>query len=114
MHPLHEYVGKQLAEKLRAKKIVVWYDVRSEFAPFIAEIRGDKIKRGQTTPVTIDGLSAHLAEYTGSMFELRAMVEPYVCGDSPQCTILYLSRCERDRHGSVLMELEKAGECYEP
>ena len=28
--------------------------------------------------------------------------------------VIYLPGCERDRHGSVLMELEKAGECYEP
>ena len=28
--------------------------------------------------------------------------------------VLYLPGCERDRRGSVLMELEKAGECYEP
>ena len=28
--------------------------------------------------------------------------------------IVYLPGCERDRRGSVLMELEKAGDCYEP
>ena len=28
--------------------------------------------------------------------------------------VIYLPGCERDRRGSVLMELEKAGECYEP
>ena len=65
-------------------------------------------------PVTIAGLSAHLAEYDGSMFQLRAAVEPYVCGDVPDCVVLYLPGRERDRHGSALMELEKAGECYEP
>src|SRR5260221_5346965 len=48
------------------------------------------------------------------MFELRSIVEPYVCGDAPECVVLYLPGCERDRRGSVLMELEKAGECYEP
>ena len=40
---------------------------------------------------------------------------PIVCGDAPsECVVVYLPGCERDRHGSVLMELEKAGECYEP
>ena len=48
------------------------------------------------------------------MFELRAVVEPFVCGDVPECMLLYLPGCERDRRGSVLMELEKAGHCYEP
>lgn len=49
------------------------------------------------------------------MFELRAVAEPFVCSDAPaECLIVYLPGCERDRHGSVLMELEKAGDCYEP
>ena len=48
------------------------------------------------------------------MFELRAVVEPFVSGDTPDHVVIYLPGCERDRRGSVLMELEKAGECYEP
>jgi hypothetical protein len=55
-----------------------------------------------------------IAEYDGSMFELRAVVEPYVSGDVPEHVLIYLPGCERDRRGSVLMELEKAGECNEP
>jgi hypothetical protein len=40
MHPLHDYVVKQLGEKLKSRKVVVGYDVRREFAPFVAEVRG--------------------------------------------------------------------------
>ena len=83
MHPLHDYVVKQLAEKLKARKVVVWYDVRREFAPFIAEMRGGARTSDEAVPVTVGGLAARLAEYDGSMFELRAVVEPFVCGDVP-------------------------------
>jgi hypothetical protein len=114
MHPLHEYVSKQIAEKLKSRKVAVWYDLRREFAPFIAEVRGGARTQSEAVSVTIAGISARLAEYDGSMFELRAVVEPFVCGDAPECVVLYLPGCERDRRGSVLMELEKAGECYEP
>jgi len=114
LHPLHAYVVKQLVEKLKNRKVVVWYDPRCEFAPFIAEVRGGAQTSDKATPVLIGGVAARLAEYHGSMFELRAVVEPFVCGDAPECVLLYLSGCERDRDGSVLMELEKAGECYEP
>ncbi len=114
MHPLHEYVVNQLAEKLKARKVVVWYDSRREFSPFIAEVRGGARTSHEAVPVTIGALPARLAEYDGSMFELRAVVEPFVCGDAPECVLLYLPAFDRDRHGSVLMELEKAGECYEP
>jgi hypothetical protein len=113
MHPLHEYVAKQLAERLKSKKVVVWYDARGEFAPFIAEVRGGARTGKEPMPVSVAGVSAHLAEYEGSMFELRMAVEPLVLDDVPVPVLIYLP-CERDRHGSVLMELEKTGECYEP
>ena len=76
MHPLHDYVVKQLAEKLKSRKVVVWYDVRREFAPFIAEVRGGARTSNEAVSVTVAGLAARLAEYDGSMFELRAVVEP--------------------------------------
>ncbi len=114
MHPLHDYVAKQLAEKLKSKKLVVWYDARGEFASFIAEVRGGARTNSEPVPVSVAGIATRLAEYAGSMFELRAVVEPRVSGDSPESVVIYLPGCERDRRGSVLMELEKAGECYEP
>jgi hypothetical protein len=114
MHPLHEYVAKQVAEKIKTRKVVVWYDARREFARFIGDVRGQSRIGCDAVPVTIGDVQVHLAEYDGSMFELRAAVEPFVCGDTPQSVLLYLPGCERDHRGSVLMELEKAGECYEP
>ena len=43
-----------------------------------------------------------------------ALVEPIVAADKPEPVILYLPGVARDRVGSVLMELERAGTCYEP
>ena len=37
MNPLHEYVAKQLAEKLKKRGVVVWYDPRAEFAKWNTE-----------------------------------------------------------------------------
>lgn len=115
MHPLNEYISKQLAEKLKARKVVVWYDPRREFAPFVTELRGAARTSDEAVPVAVGGLAARLTEFDGSMFELRAVVEPFVSGDVPsESVIVYIPGCQRDHHGSVLMELEKAGECYEP
>src|ERR1700722_18554296 len=112
MHPLYDYIAKQLAERLKARKVVVWYDIRREFAPFIAELRGCVRTTDEAVPVTVSGTAARLTEYDGSMFELRTVVEPFVCGDTPaECMIVYLPGCERGRHGSVLMGLENEGDC---
>src|SRR5438128_5794803 len=112
MHPLHDYVAKQLAEKLKDRRVVVWYDVRRECSPFIDEVRGGPSSHGTTVPVIMAGGRARLAEYDGSYFELRAIVEPLVSTDVPESILIYIPGIERDRRGSVLMELEKAGDTY--
>lgn len=114
MHPLHDYIAKQLAEKLKSRKIVVWYDARGEFAPFIQEVRGGARTSNEPVPVSVGGITARLAEYAGSMFELRAVVEPHVGGDAPEAVVIYVPGRERDGRASVLLELEKAGTHYEP
>src|SRR5438105_10650755 len=103
MHPLHEYVAKQLAERVKARRVVVWYDARREFAPFIAEMRGAPKAAGALSPVSVAGLTAQVAEYENSFFELRALIEPHVSGDVPANVVIYVPGCERDRRGSVLM-----------
>jgi hypothetical protein len=114
MHPLHDYVAKQLADKIQSRRIVVWYDERAEFAPFVDEVRGGPRASSAPVLVSLGGSKTHLAEYAGSMFELRAAVEPQVSGDSPDLVVVYLPACARDRRASVLMELEKSGTTWEP
>ena len=55
-----------------------------------------------------------VARFRGSFFALRHEVEPIAQVDSPEPLILYLPGVERDRQGSILMELEKGGRTYEP
>ena len=114
MHPLHDYVAKQLADHLKERRLIVWYDARREFQPFVAELRGSGASTSDVVVVATGGASAKLTEYTGSFFELRALIEPSVCDDEPESVIVYVPGVERDRRASVLMEIEKAGEAYEP
>lgn len=114
MHPLHDYVAKQLADKLKARRVVVWYDERGEFQPFVEEVRGGPRSASDSVPIDVGGMKASLAEYAGSMLELRAVVEPHVSSDAPDSVIIYMPNFARDRQASVLMELEKAGTTWEP
>lgn len=114
MHQLHEYVAKQLADKVKSRRVVVWYDERSEFQPFVDEVRGGPRASSEMVAVSISGVNAQLAQYAGSMFEIRALVEPHVRADNPGTVVIYIPGCTRDRRGSVLMELEKAGITWEP
>lgn len=114
MHPLHDYVAKQLADKIRCRRVVVWYDERGEFQPFVDEVRRGPRTASEPVPVAVADAKASLAEFAGSMFELRAFVEPLVSGDTPASVVVYIPGVTRDRRASVLMELEKAGTTWEP
>lgn len=114
MHPLHDYIAQQLAEKLRDRRVVVWYDERGDFQGFVDELRRGTESPGPIEAVIVAGTAAHLAEYRGSMFELRAALEPHVCGDKPETVVVYLRGVAPDPKGSVLMELEKAGRTWKP
>lgn len=76
MHPLHDYISKQLAERLKARKVVVWYDVRREFASFTAELRGSARTSDEAVPVTVSGMAARLAEVEAWLASRRATPIP--------------------------------------
>ena len=114
MHPLHDYVAKQLAVHLRDRGVVVWYDPRGDFQPFVDELRGGPRASHKPAPVSVGAAEAHLAEYAGSLFELRAVVEPHVSGDTPAALVVYVPGLAHDVKVSVLMELEKAGRTWKP
>ncbi len=114
MHPLHDYVARQVADRLKSRRIVVWYDPRREFEAFIAEIRGGAGLVPGTSPLSFAGQAGSLAEFDGSFLAVRLAVEPLVSVDAPEPLLIYVPGVEKDRKGSLLMELEAAGECYEP
>jgi PAS domain-containing protein len=114
---LNSYLCQQLSEQLLKRRVVVFYDPRWEFAPFFDELGQASPGLGGLPRVFLDTVhdtTAHLARFQGSFFGLRAAVEPVVELDRPEFLIVYLPGVTRDRRGSVLMELEKGGTCYEP
>jgi hypothetical protein len=113
VNPFRDYLCEHLEELLEKRSVVVFYDPRNEFLPFFD--RELEAQEGGALPrVTIGDRTAYLARYDGSFFGLRAAVEPVVGADKPDPVILYLPGVARDRAGSVLMELERGGDCYEP
>ena len=117
-HLLHTYTAGKLAERLRERRVVVWYDLRSEFLPFINELRGQPatapLPDAQVEPVEVGDLRARLCCYGGSFFAIRSAVEPLVLGDRPEPLVIYIPGVVRDQRRSVLLELELAGETYQP
>ena len=78
----HDYVANQLAAQLRQRRIVVWYDARSEFSPYIEQLTNEPTT-GAPVKVDVDGISAHLVVDDGSRYSTRFRVEPLVAVDEP-------------------------------
>ena len=115
MNPFHEYLCGKLEEKLAKRRVVLFYDPRSAFAPFFdRELPQTRPRRDGLEHVLIGEQPVLLARYEGSFFGLRAAVEPVVAEDEPDLLILYLPGVGRNRETSALMELERGGTSYEP
>ena len=110
-HILHDYIAQQLTRHVRDRSIVVWYDPRCEFEPFLTEL--DAVTGDGLAEAEIDGVEVQLASFNGSMYALRAAVESVVARDEPAQMIVYLGGVERSID-SPLMELECAGTRWEP
>ncbi|MCG8555287.1 MAG: hypothetical protein MJD61_08350 [Proteobacteria bacterium] len=91
------------------------YDERREFLPFFdRELQEVGTGYDGLPRVFIGEELAFLVRYQGSFFAVRAAVEPIVAAEKPEPLIVYVPGVPRDRRTSPLMEIEKAGTCYEP
>ena len=107
MHPFHEYVAKQVSDRLKKRRVVVWYDTKCEFPAFVEELGAGAVS---LSTVSLGGQDVSLARFRGSFLAVRDAVEPLFAGDEPNPLVVYVPGQEHDANGSVLLELEKAGE----
>jgi hypothetical protein len=111
-HQLHNYLADQLDKALRQDRVVVFYDARSEFEPFMAEFEVVGTGIGDLPRTCIGDTLTYMARFDGSFFALKASIEPLVSADKPEALLIYVPGQSRDRAGSVLMEVERAGQVY--
>lgn len=115
MHELHRHLSATLADKLTKRRVVTWYDTRGEFRGFVAELLGGSLPdECRLDTVTVGGRGARLCVLRDSFFEVKFLVEPVVSKDLPEPVVIYLPEKTRDDATSVLMELEAAGDRWEP
>lgn len=113
MNPFYRYLENLLADHLKKRRVVVWYDTREEFIPFVDALPQQSAAVNGIFEVIICGMAVSLVRYTGSFFGVKGAVEPLVSVDFPDPLLVYIPGESRDPKGSVLMELEKGGVCIE-
>src|ERR1700756_4258081 len=103
MHPLHDYIARQISERLKDRRIVVMYDPRKELPKFFEEACG-----GAASVLMRDGSfagrKATVCSFQGSFLEVRSAVEPLTGGEDVDDLVVYLPGVTRDEKTSLLLE----------
>ncbi len=113
MHPIHEYIARQIGSRITARKVVVIYDQRCELTPFFDEVAQGQPILGGLASVSFGASKAKMAVYDGSFLRLRAALEGATGGDTVDNLVVYLPGVSRDEKTSLLLETEKAGTFYQ-
>lgn len=111
MHAFHEHLARQIADKLKRRRIVVWYDERCEWVDFIEELSLGAVTPDAIHSVRVGELGATLARLGEAVITLRFSLETRVAKDFPDPLLVYLPGVARPTRYSMLMEMEKAGDC---
>lgn len=131
MHGLHQHIASALDRLLRERRVVVFYDLREEFRPFLDELAVVGTGVGDLPRVRIHDKLTHVARFEGSFFALKAAVEPVLAAPRPEPVLVYVPGYAKERLGklrapatpntaqgrdiwNVLFELDCAGKSYEP
>lgn len=123
VHPLHDYIAQNVADHLRNRRIVVWYDQTGAYLPFINEALGappaSPLPAATLEAITLTdrtgaALAATLCCYAGSYVAVRMAVEPLVTTIRPDPLLIYVPGVTYDERNSLLLELEYAGQRYQP
>ena len=112
MNAFHEHISRQLADKLRRRRIVVWYDEHEEFVDFIEELSASVVTEKSIHPVRVGEVDTTLARLSAAVISLRLDLESHVAKDWPEPLLVYLPGEARPAKFSMLMEMEKAGEFF--
>ena len=130
-HGLHHHIASTLDRLLRERRVVVFYDLREEFRPFLDELDVVGTGVGDLPRVCIHDTLTHVARFEGSFFALKAAVEPILAAARPEPVLVYVPGYAKERLGklrapatpnttqgkdvwNVLFELDCAGKSYEP
>src|SRR5665213_268408 len=117
MEALAEYLNEKLAELLETRRVITWYDPKSEFVDYIGSLAApDPGSTGlpSVTEIQLGAAKVFFARYAGSIHGLKFAVEALFSAAEPSPMLIYLPGTERDLQESVLMEIEKAGDVFAP
>ena len=113
MHPLHDYIARQISERLKDRRIVVMYDPRSELPTFFEEAC-DGAATALMRTGTFGGERRPSARSRARSLRSARRWSRSPAARTSTIIVVYVPGIARDEKTSLLLEIEKAGDCYLP
>lgn len=110
MSTFNEEIAGRVERHLKERRVVVFYDPRREFEPFIDSL----VESAADDVVEVGSRPAWLLRYAGSYVALRHEADQRLASAKPRHGLVYVPGEDRDRTRSPLMELDLAGHTYRP
>ena len=101
MHGLHQHIASTLDRLLREWRVVVFYDLREEFRPFLDELDVVGTGVGDLPRVCVHDTLTHVARFEGSFFALKAALEPILASPRPEPVLVYVPGYAKERLGKL-------------
>ena len=112
MHPLHDYIARQISDRLKDHRIVVMGDPRKKLPAFFEEACEGPGETAVMRTGKFGSRKAAVCSFQGSFLEVRSATEPVTGGEDVDDLVVYVPGVTRDEKTSLPLEIEKAGHCY--
>jgi hypothetical protein len=109
------YLEQRLAEELKRRRVLVWYDPDRQWVPFVAALLGRPLTLAtQALDVRLSNRATKFVMFNGSHYEVLRACEPLTAGDDPIELLVYVPGERPLETLSPLRELECLGGDKEP
>jgi hypothetical protein len=97
-----EFLLELIIKQVQNSGLVVWYDPERHYSDAIPSLAS-----------RLDAQDIHFVLYSGSFFELRHEIEPYMSGHAPPMLVVYVPMSPSDTHNAMI-EAEAGGVVLKP
>lgn len=112
---LARHLEHRLGKELDQRRVVVWYDERREWQPWVERLLGGTLpEKAIAMAATVDGQKANVVVFAGSYYEVASICEPLTGGERPEPLVVYLPGEKPLEKLTPLREIECIGGDKEP
>ncbi|WP_216905722.1 PglZ domain-containing protein [Synechococcus sp. CCY 0621] len=110
---LHRRLCQELAKQLRDHRVLLVFDPGQQMRPFLDDVASTQPSAGEPGALNLGEQQPRWLVAGSSFYQLRSQLEPFVAKDLPDPLLIYLPDRQEAEGRDVLLELIRAGACFD-